>query len=182
MNEPRFLTVRQFAQMIGMHPNVAYRHVKDGTLPVARIGRTIRIPQEVVARMAQGGNAAGTTQQLADAEWGLMSQTHITHADFETFLTKKVDRQFLSQEAIRHHRQHGRGFLLYDVATGKTLADGAWHYCEPESAAFLLNHWPEGRGDLLQKIETYNPDTTYIVALYAGQSGLRFWKVEECSH
>jgi excisionase family DNA binding protein len=63
MSDPRFLTVRQFAAVIGMHPTRVYEHVEKGTIPVARIGKTIRIPREVVERLARCGNARETNEK-----------------------------------------------------------------------------------------------------------------------
>src|SRR2546423_15156529 len=39
---PEIMTIEQAAGYLQLHPQVVYRHVRAGTLPASRIGRTIR--------------------------------------------------------------------------------------------------------------------------------------------
>jgi excisionase family DNA binding protein len=42
------LTIEQVAEYLQLHPQVVYRHVRAGTLPASRIGRTIRFKKSVL--------------------------------------------------------------------------------------------------------------------------------------
>ena len=45
---PEILTIEQTAEYLQLHPQVVYRHVRAGTLPASRIGRTIRFKKSVL--------------------------------------------------------------------------------------------------------------------------------------
>src|SRR5438105_15377521 len=45
---PEIMTIEQAAAYLQLHPQVVYRHVRAGTLPVSRIGRTIRFKKSVL--------------------------------------------------------------------------------------------------------------------------------------
>ncbi len=45
---PEILTIEQAARYLQLHPQVVYRHVRAGTLPASRIGRTIRFKKSVL--------------------------------------------------------------------------------------------------------------------------------------
>ncbi|MCZ7645017.1 MAG: helix-turn-helix domain-containing protein [Planctomycetota bacterium] len=45
---PEVLTIAQAAAYLQLHPQVVYRHVRAGTLPASRIGRTIRFKRSVL--------------------------------------------------------------------------------------------------------------------------------------
>ena len=45
---PEILTIEQAAEYLQLHPQVVYRHVRAGTLPASRIGRTIRFKKSVL--------------------------------------------------------------------------------------------------------------------------------------
>ncbi|MBE7463307.1 MAG: helix-turn-helix domain-containing protein [Planctomycetes bacterium] len=45
---PEVLTIQQAAEYLQLHPQVVYRHVRAGTLPASRIGRTIRFKKSVL--------------------------------------------------------------------------------------------------------------------------------------
>ena len=45
---PEVLTIEQAARYLQLHPQVVYRHVRAGTLPASRIGRTIRFKKSVL--------------------------------------------------------------------------------------------------------------------------------------
>ena len=45
---PEVLTIEQTAEYLQLHPQVVYRHVRAGTLPASRIGRTIRFKKSVL--------------------------------------------------------------------------------------------------------------------------------------
>jgi excisionase family DNA binding protein len=45
---PDVMTIEQVAEYLQLHPQVVYRHVKAGTLPASRIGRTIRFKKSVL--------------------------------------------------------------------------------------------------------------------------------------
>lgn len=52
---PEVMTIEQVAEYLQLHPQVVYRHVRAGTLPVSRIGRTIRFKKEVLDRFLESG-------------------------------------------------------------------------------------------------------------------------------
>ena len=54
---PEVLTVEQAAKYLQLHPQVLYRHIRRGTVPVSRVGKTIRFKKSVL------------DQWLADAAW-----------------------------------------------------------------------------------------------------------------
>lgn len=45
---PEVMTIDQIAQYLQLHKQVVYRHVKQGNIPVSRIGATIRFKKSVV--------------------------------------------------------------------------------------------------------------------------------------
>lgn len=45
---PEVMTIEQAARYLQLHPQVVYRHVRAGTLPASRIGRTIRFKRSVL--------------------------------------------------------------------------------------------------------------------------------------
>jgi len=54
---PEIMTVEQAANYLQLHPQVLYRHIRRGTVPVSRVGKTIRFKKSVL------------DQWLADAAW-----------------------------------------------------------------------------------------------------------------
>lgn len=68
---PEVMTIDQAADYLQLHKQVVYRHVKNGNIPVSRIGATMRFKKSVIdawleesARrsMGKGGTATRTTQ------------------------------------------------------------------------------------------------------------------------
>lgn len=45
---PDVMTVEQLAAYLQLNPQVVYRHVRDGRIPVSRIGQTLRFPKSVI--------------------------------------------------------------------------------------------------------------------------------------
>ena len=45
---PEVMTVAQAAEYLQLHKQVLYRHVRKGTVPVSRVGRTIRFKKSVL--------------------------------------------------------------------------------------------------------------------------------------
>ncbi|HLX60702.1 MAG TPA: helix-turn-helix domain-containing protein [Planctomycetota bacterium] len=52
---PEVMTIEQVAEYLQLHPQVVYRHVRAGTLPVSRIGRTIRFKKSVLDAFLESG-------------------------------------------------------------------------------------------------------------------------------
>ena len=52
---PEIMTIEQVAEYLQLHPQVVYRHVRAGTLPASRIGRTIRFKRAVLDRFLEEG-------------------------------------------------------------------------------------------------------------------------------
>jgi excisionase family DNA binding protein len=52
------VTVEQAAKILGIGRHLAYEAVREGTLPVLRFGRKIRIPKAAIERMLSGSIAA----------------------------------------------------------------------------------------------------------------------------
>ena len=50
---PDILTVEQLSEILGIGINAAYRLVNDGTIGCRRIGKTIRIPMNIVKTVFQ---------------------------------------------------------------------------------------------------------------------------------
>jgi len=45
---PEVMTIDQIASYLQLHKQVVYRHVKQGNIPVSRIGSTIRFKKSVI--------------------------------------------------------------------------------------------------------------------------------------
>ena len=52
---PEIMTIEQVAAYLQLHPQVVYRHVRAGTLPASRIGRTIRFKKTVLDAFLEKG-------------------------------------------------------------------------------------------------------------------------------
>ena len=52
---PEIMTIEQAADYLQLHPQVVYRHVRAGTLPASRIGRTIRFKRSVLDSFLERG-------------------------------------------------------------------------------------------------------------------------------
>jgi excisionase family DNA binding protein len=52
---PEIMTIDQVAAYLQLHPQVVYRHVRAGTLPASRIGRTIRFKKTVLDAFLEKG-------------------------------------------------------------------------------------------------------------------------------
>lgn len=52
--EPRFLTVDEVADLLGIGRNTAYNLVKHNKLPHVHLGRIIRIPYDVLLQHLNG--------------------------------------------------------------------------------------------------------------------------------
>ena len=62
---PEIMTIEQVAEYLQLHPQVVYRHVRAGTLPASRIGRTIRFKRAVLDRFLEDGAWAFAGRYLA---------------------------------------------------------------------------------------------------------------------
>lgn len=51
---PPFLTVKEAAAYLRVNVKTVYAAIADGTLHAVRFGRTLRIPREVLLRLATG--------------------------------------------------------------------------------------------------------------------------------
>jgi len=49
---PKFLTVRDAAEQLGLHPKTVLRYVSDGRLPATRVGKSYRITQSQLRAFA----------------------------------------------------------------------------------------------------------------------------------
>ena len=47
---PEVMTIDQVARYLQLHKQVVYRHVRDGHIPVSRIGSTLRFKKSVIDR------------------------------------------------------------------------------------------------------------------------------------
>ena len=45
---PEIMTVSQVAKYLQLNPQVVYRHVKKGTIPVSKIGKTLRFRKATI--------------------------------------------------------------------------------------------------------------------------------------
>ena len=53
-SEPRYLTVREFAKLVGLHEVTIYRKIKKGEIAYMRMGRTLRVLADQVASQKTG--------------------------------------------------------------------------------------------------------------------------------
>jgi excisionase family DNA binding protein len=65
---PEIMTIEQVALYLQLHPQVVYRHVRAGTLPVSRIGRTIRFKKSVLDTFLESGAWAAAGRFIAFAQ------------------------------------------------------------------------------------------------------------------
>ncbi|HYG75392.1 MAG TPA: helix-turn-helix domain-containing protein [Planctomycetota bacterium] len=52
---PEIMTIEEAAAYLRMHPQVLYRHVRQGTVPASRVGRTIRFKKSVLDEFLEQG-------------------------------------------------------------------------------------------------------------------------------
>ena len=45
---PEIMTIDQLARYLQLHKQVVYRHIRNGNIPVSRIGSTIRFKKSVI--------------------------------------------------------------------------------------------------------------------------------------
>jgi len=66
---PEILTIEQVAEYLQLHPQVVYRHVRAGTLPASRIGRTIRFKKTLLDQYLESGawKSAGRFMRFLDS-------------------------------------------------------------------------------------------------------------------
>jgi excisionase family DNA binding protein len=69
---PEILTIEQVAEYLQLHPQVVYRHVRAGTLPASRIGRTIRFKKSVLDQWLESGawKSAGRFMRFLETSRG----------------------------------------------------------------------------------------------------------------
>jgi|GEM_PF-1737176 len=65
---PEIMTIEQVGEYLQLHPQVVYRHVRAGTLPASRIGRTIRFKKSVLDAFLEKDAWAAAGKFLAFAE------------------------------------------------------------------------------------------------------------------
>jgi excisionase family DNA binding protein len=54
-----FLTGDNIAEILGISRSLAYRYMKDGTLPTVRIKRMVRVPREALLEWAKVNTRPG---------------------------------------------------------------------------------------------------------------------------
>jgi excisionase family DNA binding protein len=54
-NFPEVMTIEQVAEYLQLHPQVVYRHIRHGTIPVSRIGRTARVKKSILDQFLESG-------------------------------------------------------------------------------------------------------------------------------
>jgi len=71
-------TIEQVAEYLQLHPQVVYRHVRAGTLPASRIGRTIRFKKSVLDAFLErdAWQAAGRFLAFVETEKSKVSAAH----------------------------------------------------------------------------------------------------------
>jgi len=69
---PEILTIEQVAEYLQLHPQVVYRHVRAGTLPASRIGRTIRFKKTLLDQYLESGawKSIGKFMRFLDSSSG----------------------------------------------------------------------------------------------------------------
>jgi excisionase family DNA binding protein len=72
------LTIEQVAEYLQLHPQVVYRHVRAGTLPASRIGRTIRFKKSVLDAFLErdAWQAAGRFLTFVEMEKSKIAAAH----------------------------------------------------------------------------------------------------------
>lgn len=52
---PEYLSVREVADILGLHYQTVLRHVREGTIPAVRIGRSYRISRHELDHILKQG-------------------------------------------------------------------------------------------------------------------------------
>jgi len=82
---PEIMTVEQAANYLQLHKQVLYRHIRRGTVPVSRVGKTIRFKKSVL------------DQWLADAAWRSVGEKAEESASTAARLQERL-RRFHAEE------------------------------------------------------------------------------------
>lgn len=61
---PEIMTVEQVAEYLQLHPQVVYRHIRHGTIPVCRIGRTARVKKSILDQFLDSGAWSSVNEYL----------------------------------------------------------------------------------------------------------------------
>src|SRR5438067_13130387 len=79
------LTIEQVAEYLQLHPQVVYRHVRAGTLPASRIGRTIRFKKSVLDAFLErdAWQAAGRFLAFVETEKSQVAAAHARSISIE---------------------------------------------------------------------------------------------------
>ena len=66
---PDIMTVEQVAAYLQLHPQVVYRHVREGKIPVSKIGQTLRFPKAVIDKWLEDEAAKERRNDPATVAW-----------------------------------------------------------------------------------------------------------------
>ncbi len=116
MNDfPEVMTIEQVAEYLQLHPQVIYRHVKAGTLPASRIGRTIRFKKSVLDSFLEKNGWQAVTQffNYVREQWG--STTKLTSAVATTEKTVSRDEESTVEIVEEPPRQNQSARFTADV-------------------------------------------------------------------
>ena len=62
---PRFLTVAEVAELLRVSKMTVYRMVHAGDIPAVRVGRSFRVPQQVVDELLTAGSGDWSPESQA---------------------------------------------------------------------------------------------------------------------
>ncbi|MEM1055270.1 MAG: helix-turn-helix domain-containing protein [Bacteroidota bacterium] len=137
MPDPNLLTVRQAADLLGVHVDTIRRWTDEGRLPETRTpGGHRRIPRDAAEALRQTGRkgtartplAGGLpeTNNPADRAW---AQHAVVHTRYEISTHSDEDwSDALSEEEKKQSRENGRRLmgLLLQYVSGTTDEDNLW--------------------------------------------------------
>jgi len=64
----RTVSAREAAKIVGLGKDAVYRAIRDGRIPCIQLGRTIRIPTDVIEKMLVEGLPQRNAHSDADAK------------------------------------------------------------------------------------------------------------------
>ena len=67
---PEVMTVDQLAEYLQLHPQVLYRHIRKGNLPVSRIGKTLRFKRSVIDRWLEDSAGSSLRGEAGELDVG----------------------------------------------------------------------------------------------------------------
>jgi len=117
-SEGRFLTVREVAERLRLHPITVRRHIKAGLIRAVRIGRAVRVPEEELARFIVKGDSRTNVAEVR-ARYGVKSPARV---EFERRLRGRSSKERAEiREAFERLRELRDSMEPMDVSTAELV-------------------------------------------------------------